>query len=428
MDGRAQDARKARVLFVAEAVSLANVVRLATVAASLDRRGYEVWFASAQFPEVVFGGTRFIRRRIDSQLSDATLARVSRGQRAWGDRVLERYVANDLELLEEVRPDLVVGDLRLSLAVSAPASGTPYASLINAYWSPYAVRSAFPIPDHPFVRLLGVKRVARRYALALPFVFQYFAAPINRLRRRYGLPPFASLLQALTFGDYTLYPDVPELTPTRDLPASHRYLGTLSWSPRAALPSFWERMDHTRPLVYVTLGSSGELRAFDAVREAARRLPVEMLVATAGRFVPSSVPDNVWVTDFVPGDLVSRRAAVVISNGGSTTGYQALEQGTPVLGLPHNFDQYLASETITRAGAGVYVRSGEATAATVSHAVERLLFEERYTVAARAMRGSLERWNARRRFSEFVDHVVGATRRSDAQATYAPEAFALDDP
>jgi hypothetical protein len=76
MDGRAVIARKPRSLFVAEAVSLANVVRLATLAASLDRSRYEMWFASAQFPEVVFAGTHFIRRRIDSQLADDTLARV----------------------------------------------------------------------------------------------------------------------------------------------------------------------------------------------------------------------------------------------------------------------------------------------------------------------------------------------------------------
>lgn len=409
MDGRTPAARKPRILFVAEAVSLAHVVRLAMLAAALDRTRYDIWFASAQFPDAVFAGTHFTRRRIESQTSHTTLARIDRGQRPWATRVLERYVASDLQLLDEVRPDIVLGDFRSSLAVSAPVSKTPYASLINAYWSPYAVRSAFPIPEHPIVRLLGVERIAPRYRFALPLVFQHYARPINRMRRRYGLPPFGSLLQALTSGDYTLYPDVPELAPTRNLPSNHRYLGTLSWSPPTALPRFWHRMDHARPLVYVTLGSSGELRAFDAVLQAARRLPITMLVATAGRFVRSNLPDNVWVTDFVPGDIVSKHAALVISNGGSTTGYQALEQGTPVLGLPSNFDQYLAAETIVRAGAGLYVRSGEATSGSVSRAVEKLLLEEQYRNSARVLSQSLERWNARRRFSDFVEATLAHT-------------------
>jgi UDP:flavonoid glycosyltransferase YjiC (YdhE family) len=408
MDGQAPAARKARILFVAEAVSLANVVRLATLAAALDPTRFEVWFASAHFPEVVFAGTRFIRRRIRSQNSEHTLVRVARGWRPWDESTLASYVASDLELLNEVRPDLVLGDLRLSLAVSAPVSGTPYASLINAYWSPYAVRSEFPIPEHPIVRWLGVERVRRKYGFALPLVFQHFARPIDRLRRRHGLRPFGDLLEAMTFGDYTLYPDVPELAPTNDLPCTHRYLGTLSWSPRAGLPAFWHRMDHGRPLVYVTLGSSGELAAFDAVMQAARRLPITVLVASAGRFVPEEVPPNVWVTDFVPGDIVSKCASLVVSNGGSTTGYQALEQGTPVLGLPSNFDQYLAAEAIVRAGAGLYVRSGEASAASVSRAIEELLSEARYTASARALSRSLERWNAPRRFTSFVEDAVHA--------------------
>jgi UDP:flavonoid glycosyltransferase YjiC (YdhE family) len=401
--------RKPRLLFVAEPVSLAHVVRLSTLARTLDRARYDIIFASASFPQLVFAGSGITQRRFDSTSSEHIARRVERGRRPWNEQLLAACVEEDLRLLEEVQPDLVVGDFRLSLAVSAPLSRTPYASLINAYWSPYAQRGAFPMPEHPLIRLLGEKRVAPRYVLALPFIFRHFARPINRLRRRYGLPELGGLLETLTFGDHTLYPDVPELAPTRDLPANHHYLGTVPWSPRLALPAFWNQMDHSRPLVYVTLGSSGSLRALAAVLDAARELPVTMLVATAGRFAPDALPKNVWVTDFVPGDRVARQAALVISNGGSTTGYQALEQGTPVLGLPFNFDQYLSAEAITSTGAGLYLRSGAATAATIRHAVERLLHEARFRAQARRLRDSIERWDARRNFRAFVERTTAST-------------------
>ena len=48
-----------RILFVAEAVTLAQVVRLATLARGLDPARYEVHFASARFDELVFAGTAF---------------------------------------------------------------------------------------------------------------------------------------------------------------------------------------------------------------------------------------------------------------------------------------------------------------------------------------------------------------------------------
>jgi hypothetical protein len=54
------------VLFVSEAVTLAQVVRLATLARVLDPARFEVHFAAAHFDELVFGGTTFTRHRIHS--------------------------------------------------------------------------------------------------------------------------------------------------------------------------------------------------------------------------------------------------------------------------------------------------------------------------------------------------------------------------
>ncbi len=77
----------------------------------------------------------------------------------------------ELELIERVRPALVVGDFRLSLAVSAAVSGVRCATLINAYWSPYAERDGFPVPDHPIVSLLGVELAERYFPRAIGSAF-----------------------------------------------------------------------------------------------------------------------------------------------------------------------------------------------------------------------------------------------------------------
>jgi UDP:flavonoid glycosyltransferase YjiC (YdhE family) len=45
----------------------------------------------------------------------------------------------------------------------------------------------------------------------------------------------------------------------------------------------------------------------------------------------------------------------------------------PVLGVPSNLDQYLAMEAITRAGAGVTLRSGSLTAQEVRRTAVQLL-------------------------------------------------------
>jgi len=395
-----------RILFVAEAVTLAQVVRLVTLARALDPARYEVHFASARFDDLIFGETRFVRHPIWS-LSPAVIdARVARGQRLYGRRTLAAYVREERALLQAVRPDLVVGDLRLSLAISAPVERVPYAALINAYWSPFAERKGFPLPEHPIVKLLGVALAERHFARALPFVFRHFARPLNQLRRRHGLAELGTLPEVLTFGDHTLFPDTPALVPTHGLPAHQRYLGYIPWSPPVPLPEWWSRLDAGRPTVYVTLGSSGRVQRLPMVLDAAASLGCQVLVAMAGRVRLGALPPHVFAADYLPGDLAARRAAVVISNGGSTTGYQALAQGRPVLGIPFNLDQYLASQAIARAGAGLVVRAGLADAKNVAGALSRLLAESSFTTRATDVAADLGRSNAPAAFAALVDREL----------------------
>ena len=397
-----------RILFVSEAVTLAQVVRLVTLARTLDPARYDVHFAAARFDELVFGGTRFARHDIFSLSPEVVEARVAGGRRIYGKRTLARYVEEERALLTKVRPSLVIGDLRLSLAVSAPLSVVPYACLINAYWSPRAARDGWPMPDHPIVRWLGVERARVHFPKTLPFVFRHFAAPVNRLRAEYGLPELGSLPEVLTHGDHVLFPDAPGLTGVRALAAHERYLGPVLWSPEVPLPPWWGALEPGRPTVYVTLGSSGRAEALPIAVDAAAALGCQVLVATAGRARLATVPPHVHVADYLPGHLAARRADLVISNGGSTTSYQALAEGRPVLGIPSNLDQYLAMGAIEGAGAGLHLRAGSLTREEVRGALERLLGDATFRVAASRVRDELGRWRAADRFGAFVDAVTGA--------------------
>ena len=56
---------------------------------------------------------------------------------------------NDLALIKSYRPDLIVGDFRLSLSISARVAGIPYAAISSAHWSPYYRHAAYPMPVLP---------------------------------------------------------------------------------------------------------------------------------------------------------------------------------------------------------------------------------------------------------------------------------------
>src|SRR5690606_4573449 len=133
----------------------------------------------------------------------------------------------------------------------------------------------------------------------------------------HGLSAIGSLPNVLSFGDFVLHPDVPELTPVRNAPETHVFLGHVPWSPALPLPELGQ-LDPARPLVYVTLGSSGKWDRLPLVVETLARLPVNVLVSTAGRELRLPSASNVVTAAWVPGDQAAERAQLVVTNGGAS--------------------------------------------------------------------------------------------------------------
>lgn len=390
-------ARK-RVLFIAEDITLAQVVRLVTLARSLDPEAYDVHFACARFDELIFGGLTATRHPIYTVDAKVAFARLERGQRLYGTGVLARYVEEELALFRAIRPDVVVGDLRFSLSVSAPHAGIPLLSLINAYWSRAMIRSRFPLPEHPIVRLLGQRLATEYFPRALPWVFAHFAAPVNRLRKRYGLAPIGDLIDLLMYGDRTLFPDVPLLTPLADPPPHHVFLGPVLWSPPLPPPAWWSALEGCDSSAYVTLGSSGRLDRLPKTLAGLQRLGIPLMVATAGRVAREQLPNEVYSAPFLPGSEAARRANLVVCNGGSSTAYQALAEGKPVLGVASNLDQYLAMTAIEDVGAGILLRGDSLHADAVEAAARTLLDEPSYALAAQRVARELASYDSAARF------------------------------
>jgi len=398
-------ARRLRILFIAEAVTLAHVVRPLVLARSLDPSRYEVHFACDPRFNKLLGPMPFSYHPIRSIPSEEFLARMG-GARLFlffGTRALRRYIEEDRRVLAEVAPDVVVGDLRVSLSASARLAGVPYVAIANAYWSPYA-RRRFPLPEAFWNKIFGVHFVRFMYRFERPLLFALQCLPLNWLRFRRGLPILGwDLCRIFTDGDYTLYADVPELVPTYDRPANHQYLGPVLWSPAVELPDWWDSLPTDRPIVYATLGTSGGRSLLQVVLDALADQPVTVIAATADRSDLTNVPANAFVADYLPGEAAAARSAVVICNGGSMTTQQALVAGVPVVGLATNMDQHMNMEAIERAGAGVLLRTERLTPARVANAVQQALGRPYYRQAARRLAEALSR-----NFAGFPHHVKTA--------------------
>jgi UDP:flavonoid glycosyltransferase YjiC (YdhE family) len=394
------------VLLVAEAVTLAHYGRVAMLSRALPASKYRVIVAADPRYRALDAtpGTEF--QPIWSIPSSRFSQALEQGRPLYDAPTLMRYVEEDLALIDATRPDLIVGDFRLSLAVSAPLRKVPYACVVNAYWSPYA-DVAYPVPDLPFTRLTGLGVGQALFNLVRPLAFALHARPLNQVRRHYGLPSLGNDLRAVySWGDYTLYADVPELVATRPLPANHRHLGPLRWSARAPLPEWWGRLMEDKPVVLLTLGSSGRADLLPMAMAALSELPITIIAATAGKIDLSDVPANAFVADYLPLDLAVQRCRLVICNGGSLMTYLAMASGVPVLGICSNMDQMLNMNAVQSMGAGLSLRAARVSSAQLKESVRSLLDMPAYANAAGQAGERFRQMDAGQRFREFVAEVL----------------------
>lgn len=401
--------QRKRILFVAEAATLAHVARPYTLARSLAQGDWEVIFACADSYIRLFPEWHWQSEKLRSIAPDVFMSRLARGGRLYSLSELKAYAIEDLQLLDRVQPDVVVGDFRLSLSASARVAGVPYVALTNAYWSPYASRRQVPMPSLPMTRYLGVPLASALFALARPFAFTWHTVPLNQLRKTYGLLSLGlDLRRIYTDADCTLYADVPELVPTVDLPANHRYIGPIEWSPPIAMPALPERT-RMQPLVYVTLGSSGSGTLLPMILAALSTVDCHVAVATAGTLLPEPLP-NVTVADYLPGDLVCERASLVICNGGSPTSLQAITKGVPVLGIPFNLDQHLNMAHVVAYGAGLSVRPDKATVSQLHDAARTLLNDTTFRSRATELANACRPYERKTQFLAALEDATTAAR------------------
>jgi UDP:flavonoid glycosyltransferase YjiC (YdhE family) len=262
------------------------------------------------------------------------------------------------------------------------------------------------LPEVRLARLFGRRCATELFHFIQPAIFAYHAWPLNKLRKKYALSSLGNLLDVYTHADYTLYPDLQTLFPTAKLPVHHHYIGPIQWSPDVGLPHWWEALDAKKPIVYVNLGSSGPAELLPTIIETLGKLPLTIVLATAGRWQAKSELENLRASEYLPGDKVADRAALVICNGGSPSVYQALAKGVPVIGIASNLDQFLCMSAIETAQAGLLLRAGQVSAHSLQKAVQTILREERFRAEAQTIAGELAQVDAVSTFRGFLKEIL----------------------
>jgi len=413
-----RDTKKSRIAFFAEGITLTHAVRPAILAKWAAESGYQVFLATGdnykEFIEHEIAGTGVSLVPIRTQPAGDFLERLYRGLSVLDVPDLISAIEEDLRVLPEIAPDLVVGDMHLSLGISARLCKLPYALWLDPGLS-RCTQQEYIVPNHYILGKFGTKLAQRIFNAIRPLAFYEQSKPYNYVRKRYGLKPITPhLFDVYADADYVLYPDIEEFNPPQNLPSHHHYIGPIIWSPKIPEPTWWHKLRKDVPIVYVNLGSSGPARLLPQIITAVAELPVQVIAGTAGRKVEmGQLPGNVFLGEFLPADQCMAAASVVINSGSPTAFYHAFKVSeAPILGIPEHMASHLGMQILTRAGAGVIMLPAEISSERIKATVASMLKDTKMKEAVRTMKEKVRQTDSKRKFLEFLSGALGNGRLS----------------
>lgn len=345
-----------KIVFFCESVTLAHVARCRLLADELAKKEHAIIFYCDDHFNRFFPQPNYQIKRLDCTAPDTFIEWNLKSQPIWPAIRIREYLKRDELILTEENPDLVIGDMRHTLQISARKQNIPYLNVINGYWCS-SRDFALPIPDVPVRRALGTYFSQLLFDLLKPILMLPHTLPFNRYRQQYSLPAIKkrSLPHIFCESDYTAYLDMPSLIDMDLSTPNKRAVGPVLWSPDIDTPDWWETIPTHKPIIYINLGSSGDASFLPALVETLAKNPYTLIVGTASdKITLPTQYDNVFSSQFVPGDKACEIADISITNGGSPTTMQALANGIFSIGVCFNIDQLVNMQTLKLKDVGEY--------------------------------------------------------------------------
>ena len=229
------------------------------------------------------------------------------------------------------------------------------------------------------------------------FILQPAQQAVNAALASLGYPALpCPILEAMTaLPDLYLHPGI-ESFEYPDSNSKVQYIGALPTpAGQPALPEWWQHLDRTKRLVLVTQGTIAN-RDFGQVIAPAlvalgSRKDVTIIVTTGGQpaeSIPVAIPSNARIASFLPYAQIMPEIDLLITNGGYGTVNMAISHGIPVISAGLTEDKEEVSAHVQWSGAGIDLRTNQATPEAIKHAVDEISTRPGYR--ERALQLSLE--------------------------------------
>jgi MGT family glycosyltransferase len=312
-----------------------------------------------------------------------------------------------LEIIEELRPDIVVEDNVVSFPALL-ASGRPWARITSC--NPTEIKD--PEVPPPFSGLpLADRGEWAGYWAAYREAHAELHAGFDSFCRERGAPPLPpdDFIHESAWLNLYLYP--PEIDYPRARPLGPSW-HNLQACVRGTDPG-WELprplAGGEGPLIYLSLGSLGSADV-DLMRSLVASLAGErcrVIVSKGPQADSFELADNMVGAEFLPQTSILPQVDLVITHGGNNTVTESLYFGKPMVALPLFWDQYDNAQRLDETGLGIRLDTYGHTPAELTGAIDRLL-------ADRDLAGRLRRISESLRAARGTEHAADLIERTAA--------------
>ena len=398
---------------------------MSRIASAFVESGHEVYVLGEGRYDDLFADSRYARvavpfdREFVTDEAYRNMHNIDNGGLAFfSEQALDRFIAEEVRILREIEPDVVVHGFRPTMSVSTKITGTPSVCVLSAVVSdlyekyglktiPFDSRGNRRIPA-AVQRLLGgrlTSYIVKRFILVPKWYGTW-----NRVMKKHGLAPFRTVTGALK-GDFNIMLDAPELFPfDRELPPYYRFCGPLLYEYSIETPAcLRDYKKNHRPVVFLNMGSSGDPETIRRLIQGFGNRPYDVFCATTSILSEEElkdVPDNVFTAKMFPPFEVAGIADVALIHGGIGTLYSTLLGGTPFVGIPMFGEQQWNLENAARKGCGVVIPKPGIDIESVYHAIDEILQDSNYKTNVLALQKTLDRYRHTNPAKTAVDRIV----------------------
>ncbi len=410
----------ARVLFLPAGIGLAHTGRLITIAKELQTYGIEVMFGAGGDAKSMIRRERLLFMPLVEFDRSIYERKLKKGNPfIYTKSIIEKFVAEELELYRQVKPTIVVYDMRLTAKISAQIAKIPTVSVNNVDATPYYDFSQIKFPaSTTLIKYLPKKLVqvlnrkyGRKFLKVLgPQILQAIlftilarhSVTLFKLGYKFGKSPYQFFL-----GDLTLIADIPKFRPVKELPQNVKMVGPIFWNAEEIpLPKWHKNIDNRDKIIYVTASGTGDKSIFIKILSYLKETDYTIVATTGNTLQPSEVTfsyPKLFITDYLPGSWIMPKAKLVIFPGGNASVYQALSYGVPQVCTPLHIDQEDNANQVERLETGKVLNpytnfSKDVFLAVVSEVVEN----PKYRQNAGRMKEILRKYDGKRKAAEEI--------------------------